>query len=94
MTFGVVHHFPDGTRENYQASIAAVHPPAGLPKGQVFHAAGPSSDGWTIVAVHNSKQSWESFRDDILMPRIQVGIEGGFPTPPDETVFDVSTLLP
>lgn len=92
MTYGVVHHFPGGTREHYEASIAAVHPASGLPAGQVFHAAGPSAGGWTIVAMHESQQSWEAFRDDILMPRMQAGIEGGFPTPPEETVFDVSTL--
>ena len=92
MTYGVVHHFPGGTRERYEASIAAVHPASGLPAGQVFHAAGPSAGGWTIVAMHESQQSWEAFRDDILMPRMQAGIEGGFPTPPEETVFDVSTL--
>ena len=63
MTFGVVHHFPGGTRENYEASIAAVHPANGLPDG-------------------------------ILMPRMQAGIEAGFATPPEETVFDVTTLLP
>ena len=94
MTFGVVHHFPGGTQENYEASIAAVHPANGLPEGQVFHAAGPSADGWTIVAMHESQQSWETFRDGILMPRMQAGIEGGFATPPDETVFDVTALLP
>lgn len=94
MTFGVVHHFAGGTRENYEASIAAVHPANGLPDGQVFHAAGPSADGWTIVAMHESKQSWEAFRDGILMPRMQAGIKGGFGAPPEETVFDVTTLLP
>ena len=30
--------------------------------GQIFHAAGPSG-GWTIVAVHDSQASWETFRD-------------------------------
>ena len=94
MAFGVVHHFPGGTKENYDASIAAVHPANGLPDGQIFHAAGASPGGWTIMAVHESKQSWERFRDNILMPRMQAGIEGGFPTPPEETEIDVSTLLP
>ena len=77
MAHGVVHHFPGGTKENYDASIAAVHPAGGLPDGQVFHAAGPSAGGWTIVVVHESRQSWESFRDDILMPRMQAGMPGG-----------------
>jgi len=93
MTFGVIHHFPGGTQENYEASIAAVHPATGLPTGQIFHAAGASPGGWTIMAVHESKQSWESFRDDILTPRMQAGIPGGFPTPPEETEIDVSSLL-
>jgi len=94
MAFAVVHHFPGGTKANYEASISAVHPPNGLPAGQIFHAAGASPDGWTIVAVHESKESWEQFRDGILMPRMQAGIEGGFASPPQETEIDVSTLLP
>ena len=94
MAFAIVHHFPGGTKENYEASIAAVHPADGLPDGQIFHAAGESPGGWTIIAVHESKQSWETFRDGILMPRMQAGIEGGFPTPPQETEVEVSTLTP
>jgi hypothetical protein len=67
-----------------------VHPSDGsLPDGQVFHAAGPSAGGWTIIAVHESKESWERFRDGILMSRMQQGIEGGFPTPPEEIAIDV-----
>lgn len=92
MTYGVIHHFPGGTQENYEASIAAVHPTDGLPDGQIFHAAGPSADGWTIVAIHESQQSWETFRDGILMPRMAAGIPGGFATPPAESVFDVNSL--
>jgi hypothetical protein len=93
MAYGIVHHFPGGTREQYEASIAAVHPSDGsLPEGQMFHAAGPSTGGWTIMAVHNSQESWEHFRDNILMPRMQEGIDGGFPTPPQETAVDVYKL--
>jgi hypothetical protein len=44
--------------------------------------------------VHESKESWEQFRDGILIPRMQAGIEGGFASPPQETEIDVSTLLP
>ena len=94
MAYGIVHYFPGGTREQYQASLAAVHPGTNiLPTGQIFHAAGASDGGWTIVAVHDSKESWERFRDGILMPRMQQGIKGGFTTPPQETAFDVHTLL-
>ena len=95
MAYGIVHHFPGGTKEQYDASIAAVHPGRDiLPKGQAFHAAGASAGGWTIVAIHDSKKSWEQFRDGILMPRMQQGIKGGFTTPPQETVFEVAHLVP
>ena len=95
LAYGIVHHFPGGTKEQYEASLAAVHPgPDKLPEGQIFHAAGPSADGWTIMAVHESKESWEAFRDNILMPRMQAGIEGGFAGPPEETAVDLYKVLP
>jgi hypothetical protein len=95
MAYAIVHHFPGGTKEQYEASLTAAHPDRGsLPKGQIYHAAGPSSGGWTIVAIHDSKESWERFRDDVLMPRLQEGVKGGFPTPPQETAFEVYNLQP
>jgi hypothetical protein len=89
-----VHHFAGGTKEQYEASIAAVHPAGGLPPGQIFHAAGPSDGGWTIMAVHDSKESWEKFRDGVLIPTMQAGIEGGFTGHPSETTIELHTLLP
>ncbi len=95
MAYGIVHHFPGGTQEQYEASLAAVHPSREtLPEGQLFHAAGPSPGGWTVVAVHESQESWERFRDEILMPKLQGGIDGGFATPPEEIVFEVYNLQP
>ena len=92
MAYGVVHQFAGGTREQYEASVGAVHPSDGsLPPGQVLHVAGPSDGGWTIVAVHESKESWERFRDEELMPRMSAGIEGGFTAPPEESTFEVHT---
>jgi len=95
LAYGIVHHFPGGTKEQYEASIAAVHPSRDrLPEGQIFHAAGPSAGGWTIIAIHDSKESWERFRDGKLMPEMQAGIAGGFPTPPEETTFEVYNQQP
>lgn len=90
MAYAIIHHFPGGTKAQYEASIAAVHPSRDkLPKGQIFHAAGPSAGGYTIVAVHESKESWEQFRDKILLPKLKMGVPGGFTTPPVETLFEV-----
>ena len=93
MAYGIVHFFPGGTREQYEASLAAVHPSRNtLPKGQVYHVAGPSAGGWTIAAVHDSKASWEAFRDQILMPKMAAGVAGGFTAPPQEQAFEAHFL--
>jgi hypothetical protein len=93
MAYGIVHYFPGGTKDQYEAVLAAVHPGKNsLPKGQVFHAAGPSAGGWTVVAIHETRESWEQFRDGTLMPRMQKGIKGGFVGPPKETAFEVHNM--
>ena len=93
MAYGIVHYFPGGTKEQYEASLAAVHPSRDkLPEGQIFHAAGPSARGWIVIAIHDSKESWERFRDGILMPRLQRGIKGGFTQPGEEKSFEVYNM--
>jgi len=91
--YAIIHHFPGGTKKQYAASVAAVHPGKNkLPKGQIFHAAGPSKGGWTIVAIHDSKGSWTKFRDKILVPTMKKGIKGGFKTPPMEVAIAITNL--
>ena len=78
MAYAVVHHFPGGTQAQYEASIAAVHPADGsLPDGQIFHAAGPSTGGWTVTAVHQSRESSERFRDEVSCRRCKQGSKEG-----------------
>ncbi|HEV2060399.1 MAG TPA: hypothetical protein VGR11_13675 [Solirubrobacteraceae bacterium] len=90
MAYGIVHQFAGGTREQYEASIASVRPSDGsLPEGQVIRVAGPSADGWIVVAIHESRESCEQFRESILMPQMQAGIDGGFTGPPQEIAFEV-----
>lgn len=93
MAYGIVHFYAGGTKEQYEATIAAVHPGRKtMPKGQVYHAAGPTDGGWIIIAIHDSKASWERFRDDILMPRLREGVKGGFMTLPQAHAFEVYNL--
>jgi len=95
MAFAITHHFPGGTKSQYEASINAVHGGYDvLPEGQIFHAAGASNGGWTIFAIHDSKASWEKFRDETLLPRLHAGVEGGFATPPEETEIEIDHLMP
>ena len=78
MAFGVVHFFPGATKENYEARSPQCTRVTARCRPADLHAAGASPGGWTIMAVHDSKASWESFRDGTLMPKMQAGIEGGF----------------
>lgn len=90
MAYGIVHFFPNGTKAQYEATLAAVHPDRNsLPKGQVYHAAGASEGGWTIMAIHDSKESWDEFKNKILMPKMKQGIPGGFAKPPQEQIFEI-----
>jgi hypothetical protein len=94
VAYGIVHFFPGGTREQYDASMATVHPGEGqLPEGQLFHVAGAAPGGWMTIAIHDSQESWERFRDSIARPRVREGIEGGLPMQPQETTFEVHTFV-
>ncbi len=93
MAYGIMHYFLGGTKEQYEASLSVVHPNRdSLPEGQIFHAAGASARGWIVIAVHDSKESWERFRDGTLMPRINQGIKGGFTKPAEEKSFEVYNM--
>ena len=93
LPYAVIHHFPGGTKRQYAAILAAVHPGKRLPKGMLFHAAGPVPGGWTIMGAFDSKKSWLAFHDKTLMPAMKAGIKGGFATPPQESTFAVQTFL-
>ena len=69
-----------------------VHPKNGLSERQIYHTAGLSPGGLTIFAVHDTKQSWERFRDQTLIPAMQKGIDGGLEGQPQETEIDVFTV--
>jgi hypothetical protein len=93
MTYVATHFFAGGTKEMYEAALAVAHPSrTSLPKGQVFHVAGPTPGGWTIIGVFESKEVYERFRDDVLAPAFKKGVEGSFTSPPQETTFEVYNL--
>lgn len=92
MAYVIVNDFEGGTKEQYDATTAVVHPPSGLPTGQTHHYAGPSANGWVVVAVWESKEIWEQFRDDTLLPAVQTG-QSVLPGLPKTTEFEVEVEL-
>ena len=93
MAFAIVNRFKGGKKEHYEAAVDRVHPPGGLPAGQTYHLAGETDDGFFVLAVWDSEERWNSFRDETLMPALQELGDEGFPEPPEEITFEVHTEL-
>ena len=92
MAYLLTHFWPGGTEEQYRASIAVVHPPGGLPEGQVYHVAGPTEGGYLIAVVWESKADSDRFIGETLVPALP--IEGGFAGAPEERGAEVANLEP
>ena len=59
-----------GAREHYEAVATRLRLREDPPRGLIIHAAGPTDDGWRIVAVWESGEALARFRDDRLLPAI------------------------
>lgn len=92
MTFLTTHFYENGTAEQYRAVVGVVHPPGGLPSGQLYHAAGPAEGGWLVAAVWESEESFDTFVSETLMPALQT-TAGGFPSPPQQRSADIANLV-
>jgi hypothetical protein len=92
MAYVISHFYEGGTADQYEATLKAVHPPGGLPAGQVYHAAGPTEGGWLVVAVWESQEACDRFVSDTLMTTLPT-LEGGLAGPPQQRAAEVHTLL-
>ncbi len=91
MAYLLSHFWPGATEDQYRATIDVVHPPEGLPDGQVYHAAGPTDGGILIAAVWESKEASDRFVQETLLPSMPV--EGGFAGRPEERAAEVVNLV-
>ena len=87
MSYLMTHFWPNGTEEQYRATVAVVHPDGGLPTGQTSHVAGPTEGGFLISAVWDSKASADAFVSGTLIPAMPV--QGGLAGPPEERTAEV-----
>lgn len=87
--YGIINHFEGGSAEQYEKALAALHPDGDIiASGQTFHAAGPTEDGWVVIALWDDQASWERFRDETLRPGL-MSTEGTFESPPSEYAFTI-----
>jgi hypothetical protein len=91
MAYLITHFWPGATEAQYEATVAVVHPPSGLPEGQTYHAGGTTDGGILITAVWDTKEQYETFLHDKLIASMP--IEGGFSGQPQERVAEVSLLV-
>ena len=94
MAILMIHEAPGGTQEQYEQVAARVaaggsfDSPGDWPVGGLlFHAAGPTDNGWRVVDVWESEQAFQSF-GAIIGPVLQ---EIGFPGEPK--VFPLHNLV-
>lgn len=94
MAYVISHFFPAGTKAQYEAAMAAMNGKLGvIPKGQIFHVAGPVSGGFQVIAVQESKDSWDAFLTEFFLPLMAKGIPGGFTAPPNALEFETTYLF-
>ncbi len=89
MAFEIVNYFKGGTKAQYDATVAVVHPSSGLPAGQTHRTAGETGDGFVVFATWESKAAWEKFRDGTLLPAFGDLGDKGLPGPPQIWEFEV-----
>ena len=87
MAYLLTHFWPGATVDEYKASIAAVHPPGGLPEGQTYHAAGPTDGGILIAAVWESKEQSDRFVQG--QAAAEHARRGGFTGQPEERAAEI-----
>ena len=61
MAIGYIFNNPGQTQEQYDAAVEQLDLAASLPEGWIFHAAGPTADGWRVVEVWESQEAADAY---------------------------------
>jgi hypothetical protein len=84
---------PGFNAEIYEAVTEKVMPGDQLPDQCHLHIAGPVEQGWRVITVWSSREDFDRFRDEKLLPAIQE--LGGDAAPPavEPEVHEVHKLV-
>jgi hypothetical protein len=93
MAIGVLLDIPRGTQEQYeeinQKAFGDPKGPSEPPDGLILHTAGPTSDGWRIFDVWESRDAFDRFNNELIMPAVE---DIDMPRIPPE-VYELSNLM-
>ncbi len=88
MAIGFIFNNPGQTQEQYDAAVEQLNLAESLPEGWIFHAAGPTEDGWRVVEVWESQEAAEAYFQGNLGQVLQnVGVS--LSQPDTFTVYNV-----
>ncbi len=89
MAVGIRLKFAGGTQENYDAAHAVMEIDTDPPAEMIVHSAGPIEGGWGVIDFWESRQAFDDFVAERLMPRLQGLGDRGFQNPPEVKEFQV-----
>jgi hypothetical protein len=91
MPYVISHFFPSGTTAQYEAAMRAMNGDLGrIPEGQIAHVAGLVPGGFQVIAIQDSKESWDRFMIEVFAPVMGRGVDGSFTEPPTELEFEAT----
>ena len=80
MAIGFIFNNPGQTQEQYDAAVEQLNLAQSLPEGGIFHAAGPTADGWRVVEVWESQEAADAYFEERLGQVLQnLGVSLGRP---------------
>ena len=71
MAIGVIFNGPGVTEAQYQQVFNRVSPNREMPRGMLYHAAGPSEGGWCVVEMWDTQESLERFVQERLAAALE-----------------------
>jgi hypothetical protein len=79
--------------EMYEAITSKVMTGDQLPDGCELHIAGPVEQGWRVITVWESREAFDRFREEKLLPAIRELSGGEGPPPVEPEVNPVHRLI-
>ncbi len=99
MPVAVVHEWPTGGQDtsNYDAIAERLGERDSPPEGMIVHTAGTTGDGgFRVFDVWVSREAYERFERDRLMPAVHAVLSargGPPPSPPAVSVYELHALI-
>ena len=70
-------HWPEASKEQYEEARRAVNWEGDVPNGAKFHVSWFGDDGLHVLDLWDSRENFETFVQQRLMPAVQrIGIQG------------------